>query len=136
MNDVIAAMNLTFHSIADGTFTFRSADHLGWFILSFILLFFCVGTYFTAYARTAKQKRRPCFIFVPLVFLLFAFMCFGVSYDAYRTVVILNQTQPVYSIDCVWFNAILAGVYFLITIEEVIRNSTLAIWEKLFVKWP
>lgn len=82
-------------------FIFRNAGHQAWFIIS-MALFTCI----LALSAWCKNVRWTG------VFYWAVFFHANTSVMAFVVCVLLQRQSYAYSTDCIWFNALMAGVYY------------------------
>lgn len=98
--------------------TFRSESHCAWFVAS--MFFFAVFVAIIALFLFVPQMPKGAVI-IPCS------MLFG--FHLPTAAVALWQTDygrkngPVYSKDCVWFNAAMAGIYIVFTVAVIIARE-------------
>ena len=77
--------------------TFRNANHRTWFVFSST---FAVATFV---CWSLWNTRQAC--------VSFSALHLGVSFRATRQCLVLREPSEVYSVDCIWFNALLGLAY-------------------------
>ncbi|MDA2935975.1 hypothetical protein MYX06_02050 [Patescibacteria group bacterium AH-259-L05] len=108
---------------------FRSVTHMEWFQTSIeffvttILLFMLMGI------LVKIGQAEPELLFIPVVFWVVLIFFHGLaSFAAYIITKGGAINGPAWSVDCIWFNALVAGVYIVFCL------ITARYWKKLKVK--
>ncbi len=86
--------------------TFRNDDHMGWFIITMTILIstFIIGAVSIMWAKNYEAPR--------MMWLAFGWFSALTSLDAVFETRFGTVNGYVYSVDCIWYNALLAGIYF------------------------
>jgi hypothetical protein len=97
--------------------SFRSYSHLYWFLGSMTIAL----TSLAAYAWCRRQRpevetTRLVWIFHSIALLFHAFACITASMNAYHKAIVLGEDPngPLFSLDCIWFNALMTLGYLLL----------------------
>ncbi len=81
-------------------FQFRNAGHEYWFYMSMGILILCLVA--------ALYFRRVGHLWYPVINHSYT------SVRAFVTVVIQEKQSVAYSVDCIWFNALMAAIYIVL----------------------
>ncbi len=94
---------------AIGLFSFRNASHQYWFLGSMIVFLMSL-----VFCHFSKSKDH---------FGVFILSHAVTAISAFFKVLILKQSSPVYSVDCIWFNALMAAVYIGLLFYKIKRDE-------------
>jgi len=93
---------------------FRSAQHLYWFEgTSLVLLAGMAATGWTVWTRAPADTRRVLAIFLSLVGAFHVAVSVEAARRAWRAIHVThtNPNGPLFSVDCIWVNALMAALY-------------------------
>ena len=88
--------------------TFRSAQHLGWFIKTLVVFTVTVGWFFVN-SIFIRKSITPSLSWLLMVLVHIVASLVSVVATRFGTV---NGSE--YSVDCIWFNALVALVYLIL----------------------
>lgn len=93
---------------------FRSVQHLYWFEgTTLVLLAGLAATAFVLWSRAPADSRRVLGIFLVLVGGFHGAVSLEAARRAWRAVHVTHTDPngPLFSVDCIWFNALMAALY-------------------------
>jgi hypothetical protein len=105
---------------------FRSAQHLYWFEgTSLVLLAGLAATAWAVWSRAPADSRRVLAIFLTLVGGFHVAVSIEAARRAWHAIHVTHTSPngPLFSVDCIWFNALMAGFY-VVSLLTVLRART------------
>jgi hypothetical protein len=106
--------------------TFRSQGHLNWFLVC-MFIFGITVLAFLIELYLNRKERKSYFVVIGV------WQFFGICYVVHSCCAILvtnfgKVNGPIYSTDCIWFNGVVAVIYFL----AAIISKTLLVRKQLY----
>lgn len=97
-------------------FTFRNGNHLTYFLFTFPVVVLYGVTFIIG------ANSRPYLYFLPFMVVMYV----AIAIRAYQVVVVRKQQSEVFSIDCIWYNSLLAvsySVMLAVSIYQEVKAS-------------